>query len=87
MTLDVGPDLVLLDRRPRGAAARDEGRLAGDARRSDVGERLGDVVGAVGGDAGAVSDTLSTLAASPAAGLAERYGLTQCASASGTAVS
>jgi hypothetical protein len=39
------------------------------------------------GDAGAVSDTLSTLAASPAAGLAERYGLTQCASASGTAVS
>jgi hypothetical protein len=39
------------------------------------------------GDAGAVSDTLSTLAASPAAGLAERYGLSQCASASGTAVS
>lgn len=39
------------------------------------------------GDSAAVSDALSTLAASPAAGLADRYGLTQCASASGTAVS
>jgi hypothetical protein len=38
------------------------------------------------GDAGAVSDALSTLAGSPAAGLAQHYGLTQCASASGTAV-
>lgn len=39
------------------------------------------------GDAAAVSGALSTLAASPAAGLAQRYGLSQCASASGTAVS
>jgi hypothetical protein len=39
------------------------------------------------GDSTAVSARLSTLAGSPAAGLASRYGLTQCASASGTAVS
>ena len=45
------------------------------------------VAAARSGDTTAVSDRLSSLAASPAAGLAEQYGLTQCASASGTAVS
>lgn len=39
------------------------------------------------GNSPAVSATLATLANSPAAVLADRYGLTQCASASGTGVS
>ncbi len=39
------------------------------------------------GDAAGVSQTLAALASSPAAGLAGRYGLAQCASASGTALS
>lgn len=45
------------------------------------------IAAARSGNSAAVSDALSTLAASPAAGLADRYGLTQCASAAGTAVS
>jgi hypothetical protein len=45
------------------------------------------VAAARSGNSPAVSSTLATLANSPAATLAARYGLTQCASAFGTAVS
>ena len=52
---DERPDLVLLDRRARRPAARDERGLAGHARAGDVGERLHDVVGAVAADASGIS--------------------------------